>query len=132
MSQPVLNQELPKEKRRELGGFAQVEAIMVHKQSPRVECNIFVKEKPVDDASKIKARGTYLNSQRRMKVNLLSFGDGCTIWRPIKKANDREISTYHMRQSRDPREDYQNQLPLKHMEECIDEQSNLFVRASRL
>ncbi|CAD5327166.1 unnamed protein product [Arabidopsis thaliana] len=35
--------------------------------------------------------------------------------------NDREISTHHMSQSRDPREDYQNQLRLKHMEECIEE-----------
>ncbi|CAD5318297.1 unnamed protein product [Arabidopsis thaliana] len=78
-------------------------------------------EKPLDDASKIKTRGIYLNSQNRMKANLLSLGEGCTLWRPIKKNNDREISTHHMSQSRDPREDYQNQLRLKHMEECIAE-----------
>ncbi|CAB77929.1 putative athila transposon protein [Arabidopsis thaliana] len=45
----------------------------------------------------------------------------CTLLRPIKKTSDREISTHHMSQSRDPREDYQNQLRLKHMEECIEE-----------
>jgi len=41
VSQPVLNRELPKEEPHELGGFTQVEAVMVHKQSPRAECNIF-------------------------------------------------------------------------------------------
>ncbi|KAL9840583.1 hypothetical protein AtNW77_Chr2g0230301 [Arabidopsis thaliana] len=94
---------------------------MVHKQSPRAECNIFFKDKPPDATPPFKTRGIYLNSQNRMKANLLSLGEGCTLWGPIKKTNDREISTHHMSQSRDPREDYQNQLRLKHMEECIEE-----------
>ncbi|CAA0270625.1 unnamed protein product [Arabidopsis thaliana] len=102
VSQPVLNQELPKEEPCELGGFTQVEAVMIHKQSPRAECNIFFKDKPPDATPPFKTRG-------------------CTLWRPIKKTNDREISTHHMSQSRDPRKDYQNQLRLKHIEECIEE-----------
>ncbi|KAL9285759.1 putative transcription factor interactor and regulator CCHC(Zn) family [Arabidopsis thaliana] len=121
VSQPVLNRELPKQEPCELGGFTQVEAVMVHKQSPRAECNIFFKDKPPDATPPIKTRGIYLNSQNRMKANLLSLGEGCTLWGAIKKTNDREISTHHMSQSRDPREDYQNQLRLKHMEECIEE-----------
>jgi len=67
-----------------------------------------------------------------MKANLLSFGEGCTLWRPIKKTNDREINTHHMSQSRDPREDYQNQLRLNHMGKCIGKQSIFFVRASKV
>ncbi|KAG7619661.1 hypothetical protein ISN44_As04g005620 [Arabidopsis suecica] len=102
VSQPVLNRELPKQEPRELGGFTQVEAVMVHKQSPRGECNIFFKDKPPDATPPFKTRG-------------------CTLWGAIKKTNEREISTHHMSQSRDPREDYQNQLRLKHMEECIEE-----------
>ncbi|KAG7585657.1 Ribonuclease H-like superfamily [Arabidopsis thaliana x Arabidopsis arenosa] len=132
VSQPVLNRELPKEATRELGGFTQAKAVLVHNQSPRAECNILVKEKPPDATPPIKTRGNYLNSQKRMKANLLSLGEGCTIWRPIKKTTDREISTHHMSQSRDSREDYQNQLRLKHKEECIGKQSNLFVRASKV
>ncbi|KAG7583619.1 Integrase catalytic core [Arabidopsis suecica] len=131
VSQQVLNRELPKEATRELGGFTQAKAVLVHNQSPRAECNILVKEKPPDATPPIKTRGNYLNSQKRMKANLLSLGEGCTIWRPIKKTTDREISTHHMSQSRDSREDYQNQLRLKHKEECIGKQSNLFVRASK-
>ena len=96
VSQPVLNRDLPKEEPRQLGGFTQVEAVMVHKQSPRAECNIVFKDKPPDATPPFKTRG-------------------CTLLRPIKKTNDREISTHHMSQSRDPREDYQNQLRLKHM-----------------
>ncbi|KAG7588722.1 Xylanase inhibitor C-terminal [Arabidopsis suecica] len=132
VSQPVLNRELPKEATRELGGFTQAKAVLVHNQSPRAECNILVKEKPPDATPPIKTRGNYLNSQKRMKANLLSLGEGFTIWRPIKKTTDREISTHHMSQSRDSREDYQNQLRLKHKEECIGKQSNLFVRASKV
>ncbi|KAG7599426.1 Zinc finger CCHC-type [Arabidopsis suecica] len=132
VSQPVLNRELPKEATRELGGFTQAKAVLVHNQSPRAECNILVKEKPPDATPPIKTRGNYLNSQKRMKANLHSLGEGCTIWRPIKKTTDREISTHHMSQSRDSREDYQNQLRLKHKEECIGKQSNLFVRASKV
>jgi len=41
VSQPVLNRDLPKEEPRQLERFTQVEAVMVHKQSPRAECNIF-------------------------------------------------------------------------------------------
>ncbi|KAL9840684.1 hypothetical protein AtNW77_Chr2g0231361 [Arabidopsis thaliana] len=132
VSQPVLNRELPKEEPHELGGFTQVEAVMVHKQSPRAECNIFFKDKPLDATPPFKTRGNYLNSQKRMKANLLTLGEGCTLWRPIKKTNDREISTHHMSPSRDPREDYQNQLRLKHMEEYIGKQSIFFVRASKV
>ncbi|KAG7559361.1 hypothetical protein ISN45_Aa05g009580 [Arabidopsis thaliana x Arabidopsis arenosa] len=112
-----------------IGEFA--EAVLVNNQVPRVEYSIVIKEKPPDATPPIKTRGNYLNSQKRMKANLLSLGEGCTIWRPTKKTNDREISTHHMSQPRDPREDYQNQLRLKHMEECIGKQSNLFVRASK-
>ncbi|KAG7583655.1 Retrotransposon gag domain [Arabidopsis suecica] len=128
VSQQVLNRELPKEATRELGGFTQAKAVLVHNQSPRAECNILVKEKPPDATPPIKTRGNYLNSQKRMKANLLSLGEGCTIWRPIKKTTDREISTHHRSQSRDPREDNESQLRLKHKEERIDKQSNCFVR----
>ncbi|OAP09894.1 hypothetical protein AXX17_AT2G03730 [Arabidopsis thaliana] len=48
VSQPVLNRDLPKEEPRQLVGFTQVEAVMVHKQSPRAECNIVFKDKPPD------------------------------------------------------------------------------------
>ncbi|KAG7551916.1 hypothetical protein ISN45_Aa06g025410 [Arabidopsis thaliana x Arabidopsis arenosa] len=113
------------------GELTQAEAVLVHNRLPKAEYNIVIKEKPPDVTPPIKTRGNYLNSQKRMKANLLSLGEGCTIWRPIKKTNDQEISTHHMSQSRDPREDYQNQLRLKHMEECIGKQSNLFVRASK-
>ncbi|OAP07750.1 hypothetical protein AXX17_AT2G09100 [Arabidopsis thaliana] len=57
VSQPVLNRELPKEEPHELGGFTQVEAVMVHKQSPRAECNIFFKDKPLDATPPFKTRG---------------------------------------------------------------------------
>ncbi|KAG7543352.1 Zinc finger CCHC-type [Arabidopsis thaliana x Arabidopsis arenosa] len=112
VSQQVLNRELPKEATRELGGFTQAKAVMVHNQSPRAECNILVKEKPPDATPPIKTRG-------------------CTIWRPIKKTNDQEISTHRRSQPRDPREDYECQIWLKHNEERIGKQSNLFVRASK-
>ncbi|KAG7567986.1 Zinc finger CCHC-type [Arabidopsis thaliana x Arabidopsis arenosa] len=57
VSQPVLNRELPKEATRELGGFTQAKAVLVHNQSPRAECNILVKEKPPDATPPIKTRG---------------------------------------------------------------------------
>ncbi|KAG7572468.1 hypothetical protein ISN44_As09g008270 [Arabidopsis suecica] len=56
VSQPVLNRELPKEAIRELGGFTQAKAVLVHNQSPRAECNILVKEKPPDATPPIKTR----------------------------------------------------------------------------
>ncbi|KAG7559434.1 hypothetical protein ISN45_Aa05g010300 [Arabidopsis thaliana x Arabidopsis arenosa] len=111
-----------------IGEFTQPESVLENNQVPRVEYNIVIKEKPPDVTPPIKTRGNYLNSQKRMKANLLSLGSDCTILRPTKKTNDREISTHHMSQSRDPREDYQNQLRLKHKEECIGKQSNFFVR----
>ncbi|CAL9238827.1 unnamed protein product [Arabidopsis halleri] len=109
VSQPVLNRELPKEATRELGGFTQAKAVMVHNQSPRAECNILVKEKPLDATPPLKARG-------------------CTMLRPIKNPNDREISIHLWSQSKDPRKDYEDQLRLKHKDGCIGEQSNFFVR----
>ncbi|KAG7559395.1 Zinc finger CCHC-type [Arabidopsis thaliana x Arabidopsis arenosa] len=57
VSQQVLNRELPKEATRELGGFTQAKAVLVHNQSPRAECNILVKEKPPDATPPIKTRG---------------------------------------------------------------------------
>ncbi|XP_020884967.1 uncharacterized protein LOC9318218 isoform X2 [Arabidopsis lyrata subsp. lyrata] len=114
-----------------IGELTQAEEVRVHNQLPRAEYSSVIKEKPPDAKPPIKTRGNYLNSQKRMKANLLSLGEGCTIWRPIKKTTDREISTHHMSQSRDRREDYQNQHRLKHKEERIGKQSNLFVRASK-
>ncbi|KAG7567588.1 Ribosomal protein L4 domain superfamily [Arabidopsis thaliana x Arabidopsis arenosa] len=108
--------------------LTQAEVVLVHNRLSKAEYNIVIKEKPPDVTPPIKTRGNYLNSQKRMKANLLSLGEGSTILRPIKKSIDREISTHHRSRSRDPRKDYECQLWLQHNEERISKQSNFVVR----
>ncbi|KAG7556861.1 hypothetical protein ISN44_As11g028600 [Arabidopsis suecica] len=115
-----------------IGELTQAEAVLVHNQLSKAEYNSVIKEKPPDATPRIKTRGNYLKSQKRMKANLLSLGSDCTILRPTKKTNDREISTHHWNQSRDLREDCQDQFRPKYTKERIGKQSNLFVRASKV
>ncbi|CAL9217650.1 unnamed protein product [Arabidopsis halleri] len=115
-----------------IGELTQAEAVLVHNQLSKAEYNSVIKEKPPDATPRIKNRGNYLNSQKRMKANLLSLGSDCTILRPTKKTNGQEISTHHWNQSRDLREDCQDQFWPKYTEERIGKQSNLFVRASKV
>ncbi|CAL9235049.1 unnamed protein product [Arabidopsis halleri] len=70
--------------KRVIGDFTKTDTILFQNQEHGVKCHIITKDKPPDSSKHsptIQNRGNYLNSQKRMKPNLLSLGAGKTVLR---------------------------------------------------
>ncbi|KAL1223550.1 hypothetical protein V5N11_034301 [Cardamine amara subsp. amara] len=60
------------------GEFTQEQAVRNHHQLPSADEIFVIKNKPPDASSPINTRGNHLNSQKRMRANLLSLGADCS------------------------------------------------------